>query len=797
MIKNYFKTAWRNLLRNKGYAVINIAGLLIGVAACLLIFLTILFETSFDDFHNNNEKIYRVSSVFNQEGQVDYSMGNAFPVANGLRMDFPQLKNVASIFSISGTQVTIIDSSQSENKKFLEKGLFFAEPQFFQIFNFPWIAGDPKTALSEPNTVALTKGIAQKYFDDWRSAMGKTIKVGTRNVCKVTGIINDPPINTDFPLQIVVSFLSSRNAASTDWVSSYSDLNTYVVLPDNESEAAFNSSLNAFAKRHKPAEYVKDGYILQPLRTIHSDSRFGNYNKHTFSKGLVTALSIIGLFLLIIACVNFINLATAQAIRRSKEVGVRKVLGSNRKQLVFQFLTETFLISVVAIAGAVCVAVICLPLLNQLLQTSIIMTFDSKLVGFLILLLIVVTLLSGFYPAIILSGFNPITVFKNKISNYNGSFSLRKSLVVLQFTIAQALIIGTLVIVGQMNFFKNAPMGFDKDAVVTVPIPTDSLSKTKIDALKNDLLQQPGIQMVSYSMYVPAETAHWETDFKFDHSLKKTDFSADMKLADVDYFKMYKMQFVAGRSYRQSDTVNEIVVNEALVRKLGIKNPDDALGKTITFNEPEITAPIVGIVKDFHSYSFEDPIQPVISGPRKRSYQLANIKIETLKTKQVLTSIEKLWKASFPNNVYTYQFLDDKITGYYKDESRLAILYQLFAVIAIFISCLGLYGLVSFMAEQRRKEVGIRKVLGASIANIVYLFSKEFTILMGIAFVIAAPVAYYFMHEWLQSYAYRIGFGVKVFFSTILISMGIVLISIGYRSIKVAVANPVKNLRTE
>jgi len=315
--------------------------------------------------------------------------------------------------------------------------------------------------------------------------------------------------------------------------------------------------------------------------------------------------------------------------------------------------------------------------------------------------------------------------------------------------------------------------------------------------LKNDLLQQPGIQMVSYSMYVPAETAHWETDFKFDHSLKKTDFSADMKLADVDYFKMYKMQFVAGRSYRQSDTVNEIVVNEALVRKLGIKNPDDALGKTITFNEPEITAPIVGIVKDFHSYSFEDPIQPVISGPRKRSYQLANIKIETLKTKQVLTSIEKLWKASFPNNVYTYQFLDDKITGYYKDESRLAILYQLFAVIAIFISCLGLYGLVSFMAEQRRKEVGIRKVLGASIANIVYLFSKEFTILMGIAFVIAAPVAYYFMHEWLQSYAYRIGFGVKVFFSTILISMGIVLISIGYRSIKVAVANPVKNLRTE
>ncbi len=796
MIKNYFTIAWRNLLRNKSYAFINIAGLSIGIAACLLIFLTIQFETGFDNFHKNKKNIFRVSGVFNNQEGVGYSMGSAFPVANALRTDFPQLKNVAAIFAIFGTQVTVVDSSITENKKFLEDGLFFAEPQFFEIFNFPWVAGDPKTAMSEPNTVALSQKIADKYFGDWKIAMGKTIRIGSRTVCKVAGIMKDPPANTDFPLQIVASFLSGRNAKSTDWVSSYSDLNTYVVLPESESVAAFNSSLKAFVKKHKPAEYVKDGYILQPLNTIHSDSRFGNYNNHTFSQGLITALSIIGIFLLVIACVNFINLATAQAIRRSKEVGVRKVLGSNRSQLVFQFLTETFLIGLIAISGAIVIASIFLPLLNELLQASVVITFNLELICFLLILLVLVTFLSGFYPAIILSGFSPIAALKNKLSNYSGSLSLRKALVVLQFTIAQALIIGTLVIVSQMNFFKNAPMGFDKEQVVTVPLPGDSLSLTKFDALKNDLLKQTGIQSVSYSMYVPAEKNHWESDFTFDNSLKKTDFNADIKPADVDFFKMYKMSFVAGRPYRQSDTINEIVVNESLVRKLGITNPADALGKTISFNM-NIKAPIVGVVKDFHSYSFEDPIQPVISGAWKNVYQVANIKVQSTNTKETLASIENLWKTSFPSKVYKYEFLDEKISNYYKDESRLSMLYEVFAGIAIFISCLGLYGLVSFMAEQRKKEVGIRKVLGASVQNIVYLFSKEFALLMVIAFVVAAPVAYYFMNDWLQNYAYRINVGINIFLLTIIISGLIVLISIGYRAISAALANPVKNLRTE
>jgi ABC-type antimicrobial peptide transport system permease subunit len=298
-------------------------------------------------------------------------------------------------------------------------------------------------------------------------------------------------------------------------------------------------------------------------------------------------------------------------------------------------------------------------------------------------------------------------------------------------------------------------------------------------------------------MYVPSETAHWETEFKFDNAIKIAGFPADMKLADADYFRMYKMPFVAGRPYGPSDTVNEIVVNEMMVKKLGLKDPSAALGKLITFNKPEITAPIVGVVKDFNNYTFEQKIQPVISASRKRSFQIVNIKIETSKTPVVLASIEKIWKAAFPENVYKYQFLDDKIADYYKDENKLATLYKVFAGIAIFISCLGLYGLVTFMAEQRRKEVGVRKVLGASVANIIYLFSREFAILMAIAFVIASPVAYYFMNDWLQNYTYRIEPGIGIFILTIIISMFIVAISIGYRSIRAAVANPVSNLRTE
>ncbi|MEO6541186.1 MAG: ABC transporter permease, partial [Ferruginibacter sp.] len=500
MIKNYFKTALRNLKRNKSYAVINIAGLTIGIAASLLIFLVIQFETSFDNFHPNKENIYRVGSMYNSQDGISYSGGVAFPAGPAIRVDFPQIKQVASIYKRNGDQVTVENDGKGLQKKFNDVDVYFAEPEFFSLFKFAWLSGDAQSSLTEPNSVVLTQEIAEKYFGDWRTAIGKTIIRNNKEVYKVSGILENLPANTDFPLGVVVSYatLPNTNAKRNldDWVSTSSGANCYVVLPDNYPAEKFNTELQAFAKKHKPAEYVKDSYIAQPLKQIHYDDRFGNYRGHTFSESLIRALMLIGLFLIIIACVNFINLATAQAVNRSKEVGVRKVLGSNRSQLAFQFLCETAIITMVALFAAIGIAYALLPFLNQLLEVKMTMNFINNylLIIFLLAIGILVTLLSGLYPAVVLSGFNPITALKSKITNKMvGGISLRRALVVLQFGIAQILIIGTLIVVNQMDFFRNASLGFDKAAIVNVAIPGDSISKTKMERLQNQLQQNPDI----------------------------------------------------------------------------------------------------------------------------------------------------------------------------------------------------------------------------------------------------------------------------------------------------------------
>ncbi len=795
MLKNYFRTIVRNLARNRGYAIINITGLAVGIAACLLIFLLIKFHTSFDNFHKNKERIYRVVAETKTPDGINYSRHNAFPVAEALRIDYPQLEQVARIYMEDNAQVTVMNNhATATQKQFKVASLFFADPAFFDIFNFPFLAGDPKTALSEPNTVLLTQQIAEKYFGDWHAAINGYIKYNNNKVCKVTGILKDPPVNTDYPLQVVLSFKSSNRDTSSDWISRTANLNTFVVLPKKMLARQFDKNLTTFVKKHTPAEYANQGYILQPLSDIHHDSRFGTFNENTFSNELITALSLIGFFLLIIACINFINLATAQAVKRSKEIGIRKVLGSSRNQLVVQFLNETFLITALAVVIAIFIAFSTLPLLNDLLQTDLKMHFDLSLIAFILAAILIVTFLSGFYPAIILSVMPPVTVLKNKLTGHTArGFSMRKVLVVLQFAIAQALIIGTLIVVSQMDFFSNTPMGFDKEEIVLVPIP----NKSKIEALKVQLLQQASIKNVSISAFSLADDSQWGSDFKFDNAIKPVAFEADLKWADADYFKTYNIKFIAGRTYEQADTVSGFVVNEMLVRKLGFENAESILGKRIDFWNGKVVAPVVGVIKNFNGHSLQEEMSPVVLGSFKRSYQLINIKIESQHATQTLASIEALWHAAYPDFIYEYQFLNDKIAGFYKQENQLSQLYKIFAGIAIFISCLGLYGFVSFMAAQRIKEVGVRKVLGASAMNIIYLFSKEFTILIGIAFLIAAPVAYHFMHQWLQNFAYRINISAVVFIIAMLSSIFIAWITVGYQSIKAALANPVVSLRTE
>ena len=793
----------RNLLRNKSYAFINVFGLAIGIAACLLIFLVIQFETSFDNFHEKKNNIYRIGSRFYNQDGIDYSAGTTFPLGPALRTELPQAKIVARIFKGGGEPVTVDNNGQRTKFK---ADLYFTEPEFFSLFDFEWVAGDPKTTLSKPNQVALTQKAAEKFFGNWHSALGKTIMHGTRKeeVYSITGIIKDVPPNTDFPLDVVVSFSTLQNTSikrnMEDWVSTFGQASTFVLLPEGTSITKVNADLDALAKRHKPAEYAKDSYVAQPLSEIHYDDRFGNYRNHTFGKSLITALELIGLFLLLIACVNFINLATAQAVNRSKEVGVRKVLGSNRQQLATQFLSETAIITFVAVAVAIGLAFLTLPLLNQLLEIEMTMSLiqNPMVIIFLVAVLVVVTFLSGLYPAIILSGFNPITALKTKItSKMVGGISLRRALVVLQFAIAHVLIIGTLIVVSQMNFFRNATLGFDKAAIINVGIPGDSVSRTKIDYLRNRLLQNPDIKNVSFSFSSPAAEGNWHTDFKFDHAIKNTNFSANLKWADVDYFKTYNLQFVAGRPYYPSDTVRELVVNETLLRKLGITDPKQAIGKQVDFWDGQMVVPIVGVIRDFNSYSLREPMAPVILSTWKDVYQMLNLKIKPGREKEVISFVEKLWNETYPDFLFEYSFLDQTIADFYKQENQISQLYKIFALIAIVISCLGLYGLVTFMAAQRTKEVGIRKVLGATVGNIIYLLSKEFSLLIVVAFVIAAPVAYYFMNKWLQNYTYRIGLSAGIFLLAIVGSMVIAWITVGHRAFKAAVANPVNSLRSE
>jgi len=773
---------------------------MVGFAAFVLIFLVIQYEQSFDNFHANGDNIYRVNRLGKNATNKEYRAGVPFPVTPTLRSDFPQLVNAGAIFGVGGVRVNVTAPDGSTLKKFKEgNNVFIAEPQFFKMFDFGLVEGNMVNAINDPNTALLTKEIASKYFGDWKTAMGKTLKIFGLPI-KVTGILNNPPSNTDFPLGVVVSYATLvKNGNANDW-GSISDLNyCFIQLSANYAPEQFNKLLVGFVDKHIKSVNPNYDLSLQPLKQIHYDERFGNFNGRTFSKDLILALSLIGLFLLVIACVNFINLTTAQAINRAREVGVRKVMGGNRAQLVFQFLGETGITSLLALTGAFILAILCLPALNNLLEIHLASSdlYHTKLVLIVLGALIFVTLLSGFYPALVLSGFNPVNVLKSAISvDSKKGILFRRGLVVLQFVIAQALIIGTLIVASQMDYFRKADMGFNKKAIINAGIPDDSLSRTKFDLLRNQLHNVAGIENVSFSMFAPSEDGGWFDDLrKPGNNTNNPDMIVNMKCADTSYFRLYNLQLVAGRVYYPSDTMREFVLNETAVRNLGIQHPQDAIGELVNVNGR--TCPIVGVVKDFHVNSLRDPINPVVMTTIKDGYGLVNIKLDLSKAKTVIAAMENMWNKNFPDYVFEYVFLDQSIANYYKQENQLSQLYKIFSGLAIFISCLGLYGLISFMAVQRRKEIGIRKVLGAPVRDIVLMLSREFSMLIVLAFIIASPIAWYFMHQWLQHYTYRIMMGIWFFVATILGSLFIAWITVGYTAIKAALANPVKSLRTE
>lgn len=795
MLKNYLKTALRHLTRNKSYASINIIGLALGITVCLLSFLVVKFELSFDSYHSKADRIYRVVNHLEKPEGTMYMGRSAYNLGKNIRNDFPELEQVSQIHYDWGGMVKVTEKGK-EPTPYQEDGVIFAEPSFLKVFDFQWVEGNPSTALAEPNVVVLTEELAEKYFKE-EPAIGKVINYKNKVDLKVTGVVKNAPANTHLPFSMLVSYITFKDFApehydkSGIWAGS-----TYVLLPTTYSPGQIEKRFDSFKKKYLNAEDAQmTTYFLQPLTDIHTDNRYINLTR-TLDMKVVWMLVTLGLFILITACVNFTNLATAQVITRSKEVGIRKVLGSSRLLLVRQFMTETAVFTLVAVVVSMLLAVYTLPYLNEFLGWEMELNYftDSTILLFLILTIGVVSILAGLYPALVLSGYKPVQALKNKITTRNaGNLSLRRSLVVLQFVISQILIIGTIVIAAQMDYFRNRPLGFAKEAHLVLSLPEND--KSKLTFLKNELAKNPHIESVTFASGAPITWNFYHSDF-FLKEAADTKYPVEIKFVDADYLKTFDLQLIAGEKITiERDSIYQYIVNEALIKKLNYKRPEEAIGKIITAGNIEAT--IVGVIKDFHNNSLQHEISPLVLAYSPDKFVQGIVKISSSRVPETTRYIEKVWNTTYPEHLYGAEFLDEFLNKQYNAENRQFQLFRVMSVLAIIIGCLGLYGLVSFMTLQRTKEIGIRKVLGASVASIILLFSKEFMALIVVAFLIAAPIAWYVMNSWLQDFTYHISISAVVFIISLSISIAVALLTVGYKAINAALANPVNSLRSE
>jgi putative ABC transport system permease protein len=821
MFENDLKIALRNLWRRRSFSILNILGLAIGIGVSLLIFVVIRNERSFDTWHTRKDRIYRVGTdlAFHNGSQLHVEASSIL-LPDAIRKDFPQFEKVAAVSKINQAQFAIPPGSGEDEKLFEEKeGVFYVEPAFFEIFDFPWVAGTPSKALKDLYTMAISRSIAQKWFGgDPLTAIGKTVLFTDKRIpLTITGILQDPPANTDIALQMALSYATYRALNAPDfadegnWGSMSSASECFVLLSKGEDIHALETRLPAFSKRHyqksDAGSSASTENIFLPLKDQHFDEVYGNYGKPAISLENLWALGLIGIFLIVVACINFINLCTAQSVNRSKEIGVRKVLGSNRPQLLRQFLQETGLITFIALILACILAELALPFLTRLVERQLSPGDLWSPVSLLFLLGIglLVTFLAGFYPAMVLSGFDPISAIKNKVRLKAGKgLSLRRGLVVLQFVIAQLLIIGTLVVIKQMAYFQNRPMGFDRKAITFVDLPGTKEARQNYTYLKDKITRVPGVLSATLCDSPPSTNDAWNTDFNFDHRNNKEDFNITLRYADTDYLRTFNMHLAAGRLPYPSDTMRELLINETAVRMLGLKSDAEALGKTIQLSiqvagEVSPALPVVGVIKDFNDKPLnrKDGISPIVMATSKDTYTTLAIRMDPREVDKIMPELQTAYSGLFAQHLFEATYFDDMVVSFYHVQDIVSKLFKVFAVLAIFISCLGLYGLVAFMAAQKTKEVGIRKVLGASVRSIVYLFSKEFTLLLILAFVVAAPLAYYFMSQWLNGFYYRTTIGWEVFAAAMVLSVLIAWATVGYRAVRAAVADPLKAIKYE
>jgi len=811
MLKNYLKIAWRNLAKNKTFSLINIIGLAIGLSCFLLISLYVLDELSFDRYNANAENIYRINCDLKFNGSELHLPVASDMMGATLKKDYPQVKEFTRIFRGGGNkQVKNGDNFINENN------VANVDSTFFDVFTLPAIQGDTKTALNQPNTVVITASTAKKYFGT-TEALGRTIETeeNGKTIYKITAIIKDMPENSHFHFD----FLFSMKNADYNWGSYLSNnFYTYILLQKGTDYRAFEKNMPQYILRYvfpeaqqvmhigDLGEFEKAGnklsYSLVPLTKIHLYSTDRDFELSPNGNiQYVYIFSAVALFVLLIACINFMNLTTARSANRAKEVGIRKVLGTDRSKLMLQFLIEAIMMVLLSLAIAIAIVNLLLPAFNHIASKSI-NPGDLLAQPILILLItlpLIVGLLAGSYPAFFLSAFKPVEVLKGKLKVGSRSGLLRSLLVVFQFATSIILIIGTVVIYHQLHYIQNTNLGFNKSQVLI--INDANVLNQNIDVFKKEILQLPGVSSGTVSSYLPVASSRTNNTYSKDPVLStKSGLNLEVWTIDYDYTKTLGMQLAAGRNFSPdfgSDTMS-VIINETTAQLLGYPNP---IGKKIyTFNDvpgaPATALAIVGVVKDFHFESLRQHIGPLCFRLGK-STGLASFKVNPSNIPALLKQVENKWKILAPGKPFSYRFMDESFDEMYRSEQRVGTIALIFSTLAILIACLGLFGLSTFIAEQRTKEIGIRKVLGANVKGIVQLLSKDFIKLVLIAFVIAAPLSWYFMHSWLQDFAYRVEINWWIFAIAGIGALLIALMTVSFQAIKAALDNPVKSLRTE
>lgn len=810
MTGSYFKMAKRSMMANKGTTSINIFGLVIAIASSLAILSIIRFELSFDTFHTDHRNIYRMVRV-SGEDLSEFRTGIPYAVPPALK-DIPSIKRMTKLEYLGGSIVDVLSADGKLERQFIEEeGVVTVEPEFFDVIDFAgspvkWIAGDPKMSLGEPSSVVVTKTIAKKYFGD-EDPVGQTLRFQKAFDFRITGVIEDFPSNTDFPFTMLVSYSTMPllfKDRMSEWVSVNDGHSAYVVLQEGadvkEVEAqiasihAANVGKDMSAHRH---------YFLQPLSEVHFDPNFGTFSRRTITHETIRALQLIVFCLLAVGCINYVNLSTAHSTLRAREIGMRKVMGSSRANLIVQFFVETLIIVVIAAFAALCVVQLLMPALVAMLGLKAPLNlFDPFLWITLMLIIVGVTIFAGLYPALLISRFNPLAAIKSQfITGRIGVISLRKALVVIQFTATQVLTVVTFIVVAQMEFFRTVDMGFDRDAaVVTVRLLDNNPSL--LSSFESELKRLPFVDNVAKSFTLPSGVDRnrnsrniGNPDANQIQDYQNYEYSA----IDENFLDLYGIRLIAGRNLTPVDSGKNILVNEALMKNLGYDSPQEIIGSKLKMGGGNMVQ-VVGVINNYYGNSLKERVDNIALDANADRYRQVSIRLNMSADQSmtdVLTRLEQTWKFVYPEHAFQFRFMDDNIAMFYEQELKYSRLFQVFSTMFILIGCLGLYGLITFVVNRKGKEIAVRKTLGASISNIIVMFSREYVALITVSFVLAVPIAWYGVDQWLVNFANHIDVQWWLFAAPGVMVLAIALAVVCLKSFNAAIANPVDQLRNE